>query len=64
MATKSFLASESTHELLEMEDDLMKPINENRTNPKLQNPFVLEHNFRLSRKNEESVDDSHLVTQL
>jgi hypothetical protein len=49
-------ANDSMHILIDTEDDLLKPINENRTNPNLENPFVLEHNIRLARKNEEHVD--------
>lgn len=35
---------DSTHILIETEDDLLKPINVNWTSPSLKNPFVVAHN--------------------
>jgi hypothetical protein len=66
MASNSFTAKTQDQVCLpiDSEDELMKPINVNWTNPNLKNPFVLEHNTRLGKIRVEVVDDIHAVTNL
>jgi len=67
MASNSFNAKtqDQVYLPIDLEDDLLRPINVNRTNPNLRNPFVVEHNIRLVKmKSDQSVDDSIVADNL
>jgi len=47
LTAHSLHTHDSAHKLIDMRDDLLKPINQNHTNPNVPNPFVQARHERL-----------------